>query len=210
MPCPSARPIPTHRESERAKRVNHADLRLYLRLLRPRVRGLRVDHGSSLAPSAPSASSPSCAGRSARAPRSCSRGRGSTRPIIAAIRTRRPPRRTSRPSEPAEAGGRVGIVAATRPARPRASRPSPPRPALEERAMIQGRCPTCSKSYADRRARRPAVVSVLLRALPADRPGPLDRRQVRHPGRPMPTPATESPREEAERIGLTTGDQLGR
>ena len=53
--------------------------------------------------------------------------------------------------------------------------------AAEERVMIRGRCPICSKAYPDRRDRRPALVSLLLRALPLDRPGPLDRRQLRHP-----------------------------
>ena len=57
-----------------------------------------------------------------RAPRSCSKDRGFTRPIIAAIPTRRPPRRISR-QRAGQAGGRI-----------QARRPSPPTVTVEERA----------------------------------------------------------------------------
>ena len=44
----------------------------------------------------------------------------------------------------------------------------------EERHMIKVRCPICSKRLADHGDRRSSVVSVLLRSLPAGRPGALD------------------------------------
>ena len=90
------------------------------------------------------------------------KGSGSIRPIIAANRTRRPPRRTSRP---------------TRPPKPRAIRPRlRPRPSggesvrpvqahvepLELAGHDPGTLPDLLQDVSDRRARRTAVVPVLL------------------------------------------------
>ena len=141
---------------------------------KPRVRGLRVDQGRPADRSAPTATRRSSAARSAPGPRSSSRARASTRPITAATPTR------SRPQadKPADATPKAAEAPPRRPRSPSRRSPRPTGRPHDPRTLSRSARP-CVRG---RVARRPSVLPVLLRSLPADRPRPLDRRRLRDPG----------------------------
>ncbi len=133
-------------------RRSHAHLRLYLRL--PVSTNSRRSSRSrpTRRRSAPTATRRRSAARSARVPRSCSRGPASTRPTTGATRTRRAPRPTSRPNRKPASDTSTLVKTEDEVATRR----------VREYDMIRGKCPICAKPYEIAVARRLAHVPVLL------------------------------------------------